>query len=78
MVKYYEQTKSRYARDIDHLVTYNSNGLWIKENFKNGQRVITALRPEGFNLVDVTIFHFDKNFNLDEKIFFENVNVEFQ
>ena len=51
MVKYYEQTKSRYARDIDHLVTYNSNGLWIKENLKNGQRVITALRPEGFNLL---------------------------
>ncbi len=76
MVKYYEQTKSRYARDIDHLVTYNSNGLWIKENLKNGQRVITALRPEGFNLVDVTIFHFDKNFNLDEKIFSKNVNVE--
>ena len=46
----------------------------LKENLKNGQRVITALRPEGFNLVDVTIFHFDKNFNLDEKIFSKNVN----
>ena len=34
MSKYYEQTKSNYARDIDHLVTFNKNGLWIKENLK--------------------------------------------
>ena len=25
MVKYYEKTKSQYARDIDHLVTFNNN-----------------------------------------------------
>ena len=30
-VQYYEKTKSNYARDIDHLVTFNKNGLWIKE-----------------------------------------------
>ena len=27
LVKYYEKTKSNYARDIDHLVTFNRNGL---------------------------------------------------
>ena len=27
MVKYYEKTKSQYARDIDHLVAVNKNGL---------------------------------------------------
>ena len=69
MVKYYEKTKSQYARDIDHLVTFNKNGLWIKENLKSGDRVITAVKPEGFNLIDVTIFHFDENFNLYEKIY---------
>ena len=31
MAKYYELTKSNYSRDIDHLVTFNRNGLWIKE-----------------------------------------------
>ena len=31
MLKYYEKTKSNYARDIDHLVSFNKNGLWIKE-----------------------------------------------
>ena len=35
MIKYYEQTKSKYSRDIDHLVSINKNGLWIKENINN-------------------------------------------
>ena len=26
MVQYYEKTKSTFARDIDHLVTFNKNG----------------------------------------------------
>ena len=56
MVKYYEKTKSQYARDIDHLVTFNKNGLWIKENLDKGERIITASKPEGLNLIDVTIF----------------------
>ncbi len=68
MTKYYEKTKSSYARDIDHLVTFNKNGLWIKENLDNGQRIITANKPDGVNLIDVTIFHFDKNYNLTEKL----------
>ena len=76
MVKYYEKTKSQYARDIDHLVTFNNNGLWIKENLKNGDRIITAKMPEGFNLIDVTIFHFKDNYNLHEKIYAKNVNIK--
>ena len=44
-VKYYEKTKSNFARDIDHLVVVNKNGLWIKENFKNKERIITASNP---------------------------------
>ena len=66
MSKYYEKTKSNYARDIDHLVTFNKNGLWIKENTKNGQRIITADKPDGLYLIDVTIFHLDKESNLKE------------
>ena len=64
MVKYYEKTKSQYARDIDHLVTFNKNGLWIKENLDKGERIITASKPEGLNLIDVTIFHLNENYSL--------------
>tara|TARA_Y100001980_G_C14487130_1_gene264715 strand:- start:175 stop:888 length:714 start_codon:yes stop_codon:yes gene_type:complete len=76
MSKFYEKTKSNYSRDIDHLVTFNKNGLWIKENLKAGQRIITAAKPEGKNLLDVTIFHINKNSNLIEKITSKKVNVE--
>ena len=37
LIKYYEKTKSSYARDIDHLVTFNKNGLWIKEILTSGE-----------------------------------------
>ena len=76
MVKYYEKTKSQYARDIDHLVTFNNNGLWIKESNLNGERIITAQKPDGFNLVDVTIFNFDNDFILNKKIFAKKANIK--
>ena len=76
MSKFYEKTKSNYSRDIDHLVTFNKNGLWIKEHWKSGQRIITAARPEDKNLVDVTIFHINEKSDLKEKIVSRKVNIE--
>ena len=76
MSKYYEKTKSNFSRDIDHLVTFNKNGLWIKENLENKQRIISASKPNGFELIDVTIFHLDKKSNLLEKIISEKVNIK--
>ena len=72
MSKYYEQTKSNYSRDIDHLVSFNKNGLWIKENLETRQRIISAKKPNGFELLEVTIFHLDRNSNLIEKIVAES------
>ena len=67
MAKYYEKTKSNYAKDIDHLVTFNKNGLWIKENLENGTRIISADKADQSILKNITIFNFDKNYNLIEK-----------
>ncbi len=75
LAKYYEQTKSNYSRDIDHLISFNKNGLWIKENTKSGTRIISADKPEGKNLLDVTIFHLDKNYMLKEKIISKKANI---
>ena len=58
---YYEKTKSSFSQDINHLVTFNKNGLWIKENLQSKQRIISAKKPEGFNLINVSIFHLDNN-----------------
>ena len=76
MSKYYEKTKSNFSRDIDHLVTFNRNGLWIKEKLKSKQRIISASKPEGFKLIDVKIFHIDKNSNLIEIINSKKANIK--
>jgi len=76
MMKYYEQTKSVYAKDIDHLITFNNNGLWIKENLDQGYRIVTASKYGGENLNDITIFNFDENLELKEKINSRSANIE--
>ncbi len=55
MVKYYEQTKSNYSKDTDHLVTINRNGVWIRENQKNNLIIINAKRLEENHLIDVSL-----------------------
>ena len=60
MATFYEKTKSNYSKDIDHLVNFNKNGLWIKEELSETKRIISAERPEGLNLINVKIYHLDK------------------
>ena len=76
MSKYYEKTKSIYSKDIDHLVSFNNNGLWIKENLDQGYRIITASKYNNENLNNVIIFNLDENFILREKIYSEKANIK--
>ena len=76
LVKYYEKTKSSYAKDIDHLVTFNKNGLWIKEVYGDKERIITALTPEGYDIFNVKVFELNKNFSLIKKITSKTANIE--
>ena len=64
MSAFYEKTKSYYSKDIDHLINFNKNGLWIKEELADKKRIISAMRPEGFKLIDVKIYHLDKLYYL--------------
>ena len=68
MMKYYTQVKSEYSKDIDHLVSINKNGLWIKENIGQGHRIVSADETTDRILKNVTIFNLNKDFNLREKI----------
>ena len=68
MVRYYEQTKSEFSRDIDHLVSINKNGLWIKENVSEGYRIISADESRDYILNNLRIYNLDENFKLLEKI----------
>ncbi len=76
MSKYYEQVKSNYSRDVDHLINFKRDGLWIKEKLNNKHRFISSKKLEGNFLKDVTIFHFDDKSNLINKITAEKANIK--
>jgi len=76
MTKYYEKIKANYSKDIDHLVSFNKNGLWIKENLSNGQRIISSKEIDQKKLKKLTMFNFDKDYNLINKIYSETANIE--
>ena len=75
MVKYYEQTKSEYSKDIDHLVSINKNGLWTKENINTGHRIISSDEIKKNVLKKITIFDLDKNYNLVQKIYSKTADI---
>ena len=75
LTKFYEKTKSNYSKDVEHLASFNNNGIWIKEPYENGQRIITAEELDGENLINVTIFHLNGNFQIVEKIKSDKVNI---
>ena len=74
LIKYYEKTKSSYARDLDHLVTVNKNGLWIKETLIIKERIIRP--PSKYIISDVKIFELNQNFNLKRKIVAKTANIK--
>ena len=75
MVKYYEHTKSKFSRDIDHLVSINKNGLWINESIEDGYRIISADETRNNIIKNITIFNLDKNNNLINRIYSKKTDI---
>ena len=75
MIKYYEKTKADYSIDIDHLVTVNKNGLWIKENIENGYRIISADETKSNILKNINIIDLDPEFAFIRKIYAKKANI---
>ena len=67
MVKYYEDIKGSYDIDKSHLASITNNGVWIKENIGTKTNFIRSEKIEGDNLLNVSIYSFDKNI-LTERI----------
>jgi lipopolysaccharide export system permease protein len=68
LIKYYEIEKAQYSKDVDHLVSINRNGVWIKENDEFGYRIIGAKRLNNETLEDLSIFIFDNNNIIKKRI----------
>jgi lipopolysaccharide export system permease protein len=61
LVKYYETKKAQYARDVDHLISVNKNGVWIKEIKGADYKIISAESLKNKNLKKVSIYSFSNN-----------------
>jgi len=75
MVKYYEKTKAKYSKDIDHLVSINKNGVWIKELNKDSLRITTAEKIEEKFLKNVTIYELSNENKIINRIHSDSVNI---
>ena len=75
MIKYYETTKARYSQDIDHLVSINKNGVWIKETNDQETRIITAKKLSGNILMDVTIYNLNDRNQIIKRIESNEINI---
>ncbi len=76
MAKYYEKIKANYSRDVDHLINFKRDGLWIKEKLENKQRFIYSKKIENDYLKDVTIIHLDDKSNFLEKLVAEKAHIK--
>jgi len=64
LVKYYETEKAQYARDVDHLISVNKNGVWIKEIDETSYKIINAEKLNGMYLEKISIYVFNNNHEL--------------
>ena len=59
LIKYYETEKAQYARDVDHLISVNKNGVWIKEVEESSYKIISAEKLNKESLEEISIYFFN-------------------
>jgi len=75
LVKKYETIKGNYEKDQDYLATVTVNGIWIKEKGLKANYMVRASNLKGENLMEVTIYEFDKNNNFTRRIEAESADI---
>ena len=72
----YEAIKGTYEKDKDYLAAITKNAIWIKEIKNNKNNIIKAsnLNNEE-NLVNLTIYQFDLEYNFLQRIEAESANI---
>ena len=75
LVKKYETIKGSYERDKDYLAAITENGIWIKEKKLEKNNIIRAASLKGDDLIDVTIYEFNKNNNFTKRIEAKSANI---
>ena len=75
LVRKYETIKGNYERDLDYLAAITENGIWIREKGLKTNTIVRSSHLENDNLMEVTIYEFDKNINLLTRIESESANI---
>ena len=75
LVKKYETLKGNYKEDQNYLATVTVNGIWIKEKGLKANYMVRAANLEKENLLEVTIYEFDKNNNFKRRIEAESADI---
>jgi len=74
-LKKYETLRGQYERDKDYLAAITKNGIWIKEKDNNKNNIIRASSLKNENLMDLTIYEFDKNNDFIKRIEADYANI---
>ena len=75
LVTKYETIKGSYEDDKEYLATITENGIWIKEKNLQKNNIIRSSHLENENLMEVTIYEFDKNNDFVRRIEAESANI---
>ena len=74
-LKKYETMKGNYERDKDYLAAITKNGIWIKEKNNNKNNIIRASNLDNENLMNLTIYEFDQDYNFSKRIEADYANI---
>ena len=75
LVKKYEMIKGNYERDKNYLATITENGIWIKEKHPNKISIIRSTNLEKENLMNITIYEFNNNYDFTKRIEAKSANI---
>ena len=74
----YETIKGSYDKDKDYLAAITKNAIWIKEIKNNKNNIIKASNLNEKNLMDLTIYQFDLEYNFIQRIEAEYAKIDTQ
>jgi len=75
-VEKYENVKGGYSKDKEYLAAITSNGIWIKEKNNGVISIVRSARLENNELMDVSIYQFDRDYNPISRMEARSANIE--
>ena len=75
LVKKYETIRGSYEKEQNYLAAITVNGIWIKEKNFGKNYIIRSQNLDNQNLINLTIYEFDRNNNFLKRIEAKSANI---